>query len=211
MGNKEKISKILSKANNLLIKINVESKKTGQMKGIPIEIYMNDCLGYIEGINTLSNISNKQREMARRRLFDIYFQLQSFRGSERQTRKPDKEIPFSSLSIDIDSIADVGLLAADAYQGGLGYSVAKGQFLTDTTPKTNPYWKPPKKKSPVLDVSRETYDTILSQYLEEKEKYHRMTLNEFHEEMDRQKQEVLYEVRKLREASDTDQKRVFIL
>lgn len=211
MGNKEKISKILSKANNLLIKINVESKKTGQMKGIPIEIYMNDCLGYIEGINTLSNISNKQREMARRRLFDIYFQLQSFRGSERQTRKPDKEIPFSSLSVDIDSIADVGLLAADAYQGGLGYSVAKGQFLTDTTPKTNPYWKPPKKKAPVLDASRETYDTILSQYLEEKEKYHRMTLNEFHEEMDRQKQEVLYEVRKLREASDTDQRRVFIL
>ena len=208
---KKTINSILHKANNLLLKIDIESKKTGQMRGIPIEIYMNDCLRHIERVNTLSNISNKQREMARRRLFDIYFQLQSFRGSERQTRKPDKEIPFSSLSIDIDSIADVGLLAADAYQGGLGYSVAKGQFLTDTTPKTNPYWRPPKKKAPVLDASRETCDTILSQYLEEKEKYHRMTLNEFHEEMDKQKQEVLYEVRKLRSTSDPHKRDILIL
>ena len=208
---KKTINSILHKANNLLLKIDIESKKTGQMRGIPIEIYMNDCLRHIERVNNLKNITNKQKEMTKRRLFDIYFKLQSFRGAERQTRKPDKEIPFSSLYMDIDNVASGGLLSADAYQGGLGYSVAKGQFLTDTTPKTNPYWNPPKKKSSVKEIPKENHDTILSQYLEEKEKYHRMTLNEFHEEMKRQKQEVLYEMRKLRSTSDPHKRDILIL
>ena len=38
-----------------------------------------------------------------------------------------------------------------------------------------------------------------------------MDLDEFHEEMKRQKQELLHEVRKLRETSDTDKGDVLIL
>ena len=72
------------------------------------------------------------------------------------------------------------------------------------------YWKPPPKK-PVTLIPKKDYGIIQADYERVKEETLRMDLDEFHEEMKRQKQELLYEVRKLRETSDTDKRDVFIL
>ena len=121
--------------------------------------------------------------------------MQDFKGSERQTRAPWRETPFSSLQ------------SANAYKGGLGFSgIADGLFLQSSGPKTNQYWKPTKMK-PVRKVPNKEHAKIMEDYEERRS----LSLTEFHEEMDRQKREVLYEVRKLRETSDSDKGRVFIL
>ena len=146
----------------------------------------------------MKNITKNQRFEGRKRIFDVYFKLQEYEGPERQTEK-GQEIPFSSLQ------------SANAYKGGLGFSgISDALFLQASGPKINPYWKPPPKKPATL-ITKKDYDIIQADYEKHKEETGRMTLDEFHEEMDRQKREVLYEVRKLRETSDTDKGDVLIL
>ena len=189
------LQKIIKKAENLLIQIEIETEKTHEIRGIPIETYKNDCLNYAERVNNLRNITRDQKVDARKRIFEIYFKLQDFKGSERQTRAPWRETPFSSLQ------------SANAYKGGLGFSgIADGLFLQSSGPKTNQYWKPTEMK-PVRKVPKKEHAKIMEDYEERRS----LSLAEFHEEMDRQKREVLYEVRKLRETSDTDKRRVLIL
>jgi len=189
------LQKIIKKAENLLIQIEIETEKTHEIRGIPIETYKNDCLNYAERVNNLRNITRDQKVDARKRIFEIYFKLQDFKGSERQTRAPWRETPFSSLQ------------SANAYKGGLGFSgIADGLFLQSSGPKTNQYWKPTKMK-PVRKVPKKEHAKIMEDYEERRS----LSLTEFHEEMDRQKREVLYEVRKWRETSDSDKGRVFIL
>ena len=57
------INKIIKKGENLLKQIGAELNQTKGMQGIPIDIYINDCLGYIEAINKLTNINKKQKEI----------------------------------------------------------------------------------------------------------------------------------------------------
>ena len=103
------------------------------------------------------------------------------------------------------------LISADAFKGGLGFSgISSGMFLQQSGPKHDQYWKPPSKK-PVTLTPKKDYGIIQADYERHKEESNRMNLDEFHEEMDRQKREVLYEVRKLRETSDTDKGDVLIL
>ena len=186
--------KIINKAEHLLREIKIESEKTGQYRGIPIEVYKNYCLNYVEQISKLKNITEDQRFNGRKRIFDVYFKLQEFEGPERQTKR-GREIPFSSLQ------------SANAYKGGLGFSgIADGLFLQNSGPKINQYWKPTKMK-PVRKVPKTEHAKIMEEYEERRS----LSLAEFHEEMDRQKREVLYEVRKLREASDTDKGDILIL
>ena len=189
--------RIIKKAENLLKKIAAESEKTGQYRGIPIEIYKNYCLNYVQRLSQLKNITEDQRFEGRKRIFDVYFKLQEFAGPERQT-KSGREIPFSSLQ------------SANAYKGGLGFSgISDALFLQASGPKINPYWKPPPKK-PVVLTKKKDYAIIQADYERHKEEAGRMTLDEFHEEMDKQKREVLYEVRKLRERkSDPGERTVF--
>ena len=186
--------RIIKKAENLLKKIAAESEKTGQYRGIPIEIYKNYCLNYVQRLSQLKNITEDQRFEGRKRIFDVYFKLQEFKGPERQT-KSGREIPFSSLQ------------SANAYKGGLGFSgISDALFLESSGPKVNQYWRPP-PKSRVLLTSSKKYDTIGVQY----ETNRRETYEEWEEEMKRQKREVLYEMRKLREDSFPDKGRVFIM
>ena len=190
--------KIIRKAEHLLRDINIESEKTGQYRGIPIEIYKNYCLDYAERLSKLKNITKNQRFKGRKKIFDVYFKLQEYDGPERQTKK-GREIPFSALQ------------SAYAYKGGLGFSgISDGLFLQGSGPKINQYWKPPPKKQATLIPNR-NYDKIQADYERDKEESGRMNLNEFHEEMKRQKEELLYEVRKLRETPDTGKRRIFIL
>ena len=201
------INKIIKKGENLLKQIGAELNQNKGIQGIPIDIYINDCLRYIEAINKLTNINKKQKERAKKKLFNIYLTLQDYKGSERQTRKPFPK----GREISIEEIGGTYITSADAYKGGLGFSgISSGMFLQQSGPKHDQYWKPPPKK-PVTLTPKKDYDIIQADYERHKEEANRMTLDEFHEEMDRQKREVLYEMRKLRETSDTNPGRVLIL
>ena len=190
-------NKIIKKAENLLRDVKIKQQKN-VLSGIPIEVYKNYCLDYAERLSKLKNITKNQKFEGRKRIFDVYFKLQDYEGPERQTEK-GQEIPFSSLQ------------SANAYKGGLGFSgISDALFLQASGPKINPYWKPPPKKPATL-IPKKDYDIIQADYEKHKEETGRMTLDEFHEEMDRQKREVLYEVRKLRETSNTDKGDVLIL
>ena len=190
-------NKIIKKAENLLRDVKIKQQKN-VLSGIPIEVYKNYCLDYAERLSKLKNITKNQKFEGRKRIFDVYFKLQEYEGPERQTEK-GQEIPFSSLQ------------SANAYKGGLGFSgISDALFLQASGPKINPYWKPPPKKPATL-IPKKDYDIIQADYEKHKEETGRMTLDEFHEEMDRQKREVLYEVRKLRETSNTDKGDVLIL
>ena len=190
-------NKIIKKAENLLRDVKIKQQKN-VMSGIPIEVYKNYCLDYAERLSKLKNITKNQKFEGRKRIFDVYFKLQDYEGPESQTEK-GQEIPFSSLQ------------SANAYMGGLGFSgISDALFLQASGPKINQYWKPPPKK-PVVLTPKKDYGIIQDDYERHKEEAGRMTLDEFHEEMRRQKEELLYEMRKLREASDTDKGDVLIL
>jgi hypothetical protein len=198
-----RINRIIKKAENLVIQIGAEINRTQGKRGIPIDIYMNDCLKYIEIINNLQNITKNQKRKAKKKLFDIYFTLQQYEGAERQTRKPFPK----GKEISIEELGGSSLLSADAFKGGLGFSgVSNALFLQQSGPKHDDYWKPT-PKSKVSTAPSSVHGWMMEDYEERRP----LTLDEFHEEMDRQKREVLYEVRKLRETSNTNKGRVLIL
>jgi len=199
----DRINKIIKKAENLLTQIGAEINKTQGEHGIPIDIYMNDCLGYINTVNKLTNVTKKKKEKAKKKLFSIYLSLQDYKGSERQTRKPFPK----GREVSIEEIGGYYLTSADAYKGGLGFSgISSGMFLQNSGPKHDQYWKPP-SKSKVRLISPEEYDIIQAEYEENR----RETYEEWEEEMRLQKKELLYEMRKLRETSDTTTRRILIL
>ena len=199
----DKIIKIIKKAENLLTQIGAEINKTQGKHGIPIDIYMNDCLGYINAVNKLSNVTKKRKEKAKKKLFSIYLSLQDYKGSERQTRKPFPK----GREIAIEEIGGSYLTSADAYKGGLGFSgISSGMFLQNSGPKHDQYWKPP-SKSEVRLISPEDRDIFQAEYEENR----RDTYEEWQKEMSLQKKELLYEMRKLRETSDTTPRRVLIM
>ena len=205
------VNKIVKKGENLLKKIGAEINQTQGSQGIPIDVYMNDCLKYIDTVNNLKSINKKQKERAKEKLFNIYFSLQDYKGSERSTRyiwPRGKEVSID----DPDYFIGNGYLkSAEAFKGGLGFSgISSGLFLQQSGPKHDQYWKPPSKK-PVTLTPKKDYDIIQTDYERHKEEANRMTLDEFHEEMKRQKQELLYEMRKLRETSDTNKGGLLIL
>ena len=199
----DKINETIKKAENLLTQIGAEINKTQGKHGVPIDIYMNDCLGYINSINKLANVTKKKKEKAKKKLFSIYLSLQDYKGSERQTRKPFPK----GREVSIEEIGGYYLTSADAYKGGLGFSgISSGMFLQNSRPKHDQYWKPPSKSEARL-ISPEEHDIIQAEYEENR----RDTYEEWEEEMKLQKKELLYEMRRLRETSDTTTRRVLIL
>ena len=199
----DKINETIKKAENLLTQIGAEINKTQGKHGVPIDIYMNDCLGYINSINKLANVTKKKKEKAKKKLFSIYLSLQDYKGSERQTRKPFPK----GREVSIEEIGGYYLTSADAYKGGLGFSgISSGMFLQNSGPKHDQYWKPPSKSEARL-ISPEEHDIIQAEYEENR----RDTYEEWEEEMKLQKKALLYEMRRLRETSDTTTRRVLIL
>ena len=197
------VNKIINKGENLLKKIGAEINRTQGVHGIPIDIYMNDCLKYIDTVNNLKNINKRQKEKAKKRLFNIYFSLQDYQGAERQTRKPWPK----GREIALEDLRGEYLISADAFKGGLGFSgISSGMFLQQSGPKHDQYWKPT-PKSKVKTAPSSMHEWMMEDYEEKRS----LTLDEFHEEMKRQKEELLYEMRKLRETSDTDKGDVLIL
>ena len=200
------LKRIITKAENCFQRCVIELRKTRGSAGIPIDFYLNTCLDCVEMVNKLASISEKEREDAREKIFAVYFKLQKYGGPERQTTNAfpiGKETHME--------VIDKPLASANSYQGGLGFSgVSDGLFLQKTGRQTNPYWKPT-KKAKVKTLPKEGYPAMMYEYEEKRLDDARLTMAEFHEEMDREKREVLHDLRQLRENSNPNKRRVPIM
>ena len=200
------LNRIITKAENCFQRCVIELRKTKGASGIPIDVYLNTCLDCVEMVNKLPNLSKTERHNARQKIFAVYFKLQKYSGPERQTTHPfptGKETHMETI--------DKPLVSANSYKGGLGFSsVADGLFLQNSGSKSNPYWKPT-KTAPVKTLPKEDYPAIMEEYEERRLDDARLTMAEFHEEMDREKRELLYEMRQLQQGRNTNKRDVPIM
>ena len=200
------LKRIITKAENCFQRCVVELRKTKGWSGIPIDMYLNTCLDCVEMVNRLPNVDDEDREDAREKIFAVYFKLQKYRGPERQTTNAfpiGKETHMETI--------DKPLASANSYKGGLGFSsVADGLFLQKTGRQTNDYWKPTKRR-PAKTLPKEDYPAIMEEYEERRLDDARLTMAEFHEEMDREKRELLYEMRQLQQGRNTNKRDVPIM
>ena len=168
------LDRLVKKGLRLMKKVQYDQMRSDS---VPIEVYKNRCLGYIERINELKYINNDDLENARKRLFNVYFYLQSVSGPERQ-------VPHQTeVSIEIVSKA-LNQAVADDYarrKGGLGYSGATGLTLVeDVGEPINHYFRKVEKK-PVTIISPVNSDQVKS----------KQTMEEWRDEMAMQKKEIL--------------------
>jgi hypothetical protein len=147
---------------------------------IPIEIYKNRCLGYIERVNELKHCNQDDIKYAKKRLFNVYFYLQSVSGPERQNPS-NNEIPIEIMQVALDQAV------TDVYRrsGGLGYSVVRGLTLCEKKGEPINHYFRKVKKSPV--ISR------INRHIEEDKIMIKQTMQEWRDEMAKQKKEVLDE------------------
>jgi len=120
----------------------------------PIEPLKNYCLKNIEALNKLNrkalDIPDIVYEYAKKRMFEVYFSLQEYRGAERQLEST-REVPLETILSMLDEYS-VESYAADARVGGLGFASVSGATLyVSDVMHHNEYWKPPKKRSNILD------------------------------------------------------------
>ena len=200
------LKRIITKAENCFQRCVIELRKTRGSAGIPIDVYLNTCLDCVETVNRMPNLSKKEKADAREKIFAVYFKLQKYSGPERQTRHAFPDGKETHMEV-----IDKPLASANSYQGGLGFSgVADGLFLQKTGRQTNAYWKPT-KKAKVKTLPKEGYPAMMYEYEEKRLDDARLTMAEFHEEMDREKREVLHDLRQLRENSNPNKRRVPIM
>jgi len=129
------LNRLVRKAQNLERKVEYDLVKRGATS---IETYKNRCLGYIERVGQLTNVSIQDKKAAVRKMFKVYFNLQDFEGAEKET---DMEVSLEALLPDLD-MAIVEAYSSDVRSGGLGYSSTHGLMLAEglSAPK-NPYWR----------------------------------------------------------------------
>ena len=169
------LDRLVKKGLMLMKKVQYDQMRSDS---VTIEVYKNRCLGYIERINELKYINNDDLENARKRLFNVYFYLQSVSGPERQ-------VPHQTeVSIEIVSKA-LNQAVADDYarrKGGLGYSGATGLTLSeDVGEPINHYFRKVEKK-PV---------TLIRPVNSEYKVNAKQTIKEWKDEMATQKKEIL--------------------
>ena len=177
------LKKFIRKAEGLLDKVTYNMYLKGT---VPIEVYKNRCLHYIQAVNKLRDVDPDARTRAKQRIFNVYFKLQEYDGPERQENRQtfntgeDVEIPLETVGDLLDTAV------ADAYRktqfaGGLGYSTSKGLTLSEGMGKQiNNYWQPPAKAAPVkkIDPSTVSYTP-------------RETMQEWRDKMAAEKEEIL--------------------
>ena len=168
------LNRLLKKAEGLERKVEYDIKKTGTTS---IETYKNRCLGYIERLGMLTNVSKQDKGVAARKMYKIYFNLQDYEGGEKES---DMEVSLESLLPELD-LAIVEAYSADLRSGGLGFSSTNGLMLAEglSAPK-DPYWS--------LENSVKTQAPIRDVYYTYKGK---PTMADHRAEMRRQKEEVL--------------------
>ena len=168
------LNRLVRKAQNLERKLEYDLVKTGSSS---IETYKNRCLGYIERLAMLTNVSMADKKEAARKMYKVYFNLQDYEGAEKES---DMEVSLEALLPDLD-MAIVETWSAEVRSGGLGYSSTNGLMLAEglSAPK-NPYWS--------LENSVKTQAPIRDEYYVYKGK---QTVLQWREEMKQQKEEVL--------------------
>jgi hypothetical protein len=168
------LERLVKKAQGLERKVEFDIVKTGTTK---IETYKNRCLGYIERLGMMTNVSKQDKEVAARKMYKIYFNLQDYEGAEKES---DMEVSLEALLPELD-MAIVESYSAEVRSGGLGFSSTHGLMLAEglSAPK-NPYWN--------LENSVKTQAPIRDVYYAYKGK---PTMADHRAEMRRQKEEVL--------------------
>ena len=177
------LDRIVKKGLTLLKKVQHDQSKSDS---VPIEGYKTRCLGYIERINELKYLKFEDIENAKKKLFNVYFYLQSVSGPERQT--PHQ----TEISIEIVSKA-LDQAVADDYgkrTGGLGFSVARGLTLTEERGEPINHYFRKVKKRPVYSLLPPIEDNPLVIPIEE-HIVMKQTMQEWRDEMARQKKEIL--------------------
>ena len=143
---------------------------------VPIEIYKNRCLGYIERVNELKHCNQDDIKYAKKKLFNVYFYLQSVSGAERQN-PGNTEVSLELVQATLERAY------TDEYKhsGGLGYTTARGLTLTEERGEPINHYFRKVKKSPVTYLrSNEETSEMSSQVIQE-----------WRDEMTKQKKEVL--------------------
>ena len=130
------LNRLVRKAQNLERKLEFDLIKTGATS---IETYKNRCLGYIERLGMLTNVSMEEKKAAARKMYKVYFNLQDFEGAEQES---DMEVSLESLLHQLD-LAVVETHSANVRSGGgLGFSSVHGLMLAEgISPPQNPYWR----------------------------------------------------------------------
>ena len=182
------LDRLVKKGLMLMKKVQYDQMRSDS---VPIEVYKNRCLGYIERINELKYINNDDLENARKRLFNVYFYLQSVSGPERQVPH-QTEVSIETVSKALDQAV------ADEYtrrKGGLGYSGTTGLTLSeDVGEPINHYFRKVEKK-PV---------TIINPVNSEYKVSAKQTMEEWKDEMAKQKKEILDGVMSRLQRKDSD-------
>ena len=129
------LNRLVRKAQNLERKVEFDLTKRGTTK---IETYKNRCLGYIERLGTLTNVSMEDKKEAARKMYKVYFNLQDFEGTAKEN---DMEVLLEDLLHQLD-MAVVETHSANVRSGGgLGFSSTHGLMLAEgRSPPQNPYW-----------------------------------------------------------------------
>jgi len=171
------LDRFVRKGLTLMKKVQHDKDKSNS---IPIEIYKNRCLGYIERVNELKHYNQDDIKYAKKRLFNVYFYLQSVSGPERQT--PHQ----TEISIEVVYKALNQAVYDDYYRrsGGLGYSVARGLTLCEEKGEPINHYFRKVKKSPVIYL-RPNKENIMYKA--------KQTKQEWLDEMAKQKKEILDE------------------
>ena len=140
------LDRIVRKGLTLMKKVQHDRSKSDS---VPIEVYKNRCLSYIERINELKYLNPDDIDDAKKKLFNVYFYLQSVSGPERQT--PHQ----TEVSIEIVSKALDKAVVDDYYKrtGGLGYTVTRGLTLTEEVGEPINHYYRKVKTRPVTTLS----------------------------------------------------------
>ena len=184
------IENLIKKTENILRRSNYHMVNQGST---PVEPLKNYCLKNIETLNKLNrkalDIPDTLYDYAKRRMFDIYFELQEYRGTERQILNNNREIALEDI-INLLDKHSVESYAANSRTGGLGFSSISGATLyVSEAMDHNEYWKPPKKRGELKGTMVGSYGPI--------EYKPKQTIEAWRDEMSLQKKEIMDEVYRL--------------
>jgi|TARA_R100001530_G_scaffold14029_2_gene12792 hypothetical protein len=124
------LKKIVNDIEKILNRIPHDLKNKG---GFYVDHYMEECLESVDRINELQNVTIRQKLKAKKRIFEVYFKLQEYKGPHIAHHNNQRII----------------------YAGGLGYASVSKAVLTERLGKAvDHYWKPTKKRKCLqLDIS----------------------------------------------------------
>ena len=185
----EKVMELTEKGVNLVKKVSIDGIYTDS---VPIDNYRNRCISYIGELeNTAVPVEHSiDKHKAKMFLYNVYEHLQNFKGKERQDYDGERTMNLENMGEEERSNA---LKSAASYSGG-GQGFAhvnwNAALFMSTHGKRqkypNPYWKPTGYK-PVKTLKPDEYPPINA----------KQTIEEWREEMEKQKREVLSEVQRV--------------